>query len=36
MVVLGVLSSASVILTKWGPGGSRVPDVRPALSGLGD
>jgi putative MATE family efflux protein len=36
MVVLGVLSSVSVILTKWGPGGSRVPDVRPALSGLGD
>jgi putative MATE family efflux protein len=36
MVVLGVLSSASVILTKWGPGGRSVPEVRPALSGVGD
>jgi hypothetical protein len=32
MVVLGVLSSASVILTKWGPGGRPVPEVRPAMS----
>jgi putative MATE family efflux protein len=36
MVVLGVLSCVSVILTKWGPGGSPVPEVRPALSGVGD
>jgi len=32
MVVLGVLSSASVILTKWGPRGRPVPEVRPAMS----
>jgi Na+-driven multidrug efflux pump len=32
MVVLGVLSSASVILTKWGPRGSPVPAIRPAMS----
>jgi Na+-driven multidrug efflux pump len=31
MVVLGVLSSSSVILTRWGPSGGPVPDVRPAL-----
>jgi Na+-driven multidrug efflux pump len=36
MVVLGVLSSASVILTKWGSGSNPVPDVRPALSGMAD
>jgi putative MATE family efflux protein len=36
MVVLGVLSSVSVILTKWGPSGGPVPEIRPALSGLGD
>jgi putative MATE family efflux protein len=32
MLVLGVLSSASVILTRWGPKGGPVPDVRPAVS----
>jgi hypothetical protein len=32
MVVLGVLSCASVILTRWGPRGGPVPEVRPALS----
>jgi Na+-driven multidrug efflux pump len=36
MVVLGVLSSLSVILTRWGPAGGSAPDVRPALSGLVD
>jgi Na+-driven multidrug efflux pump len=34
MVVLGVLSAASVILTRWGPRG--VAEVRPALSVIGD
>jgi len=32
MVVLGVLSSSSVALTRWGPRGGPVPEVRPALS----
>jgi hypothetical protein len=32
MVVLGVLSVASVVLTRWGPKGGPVPEVRPALS----
>jgi putative MATE family efflux protein len=36
MVVLGVLSSSSVILTRWGPGGGPVTDVRAALSGVVD
>ena len=32
MVVLGVLSCGSVILTRWGPRGTPVAKVRPALS----
>jgi hypothetical protein len=32
MVVLGVLSCASVVLTRWGPKHDRLPKVRPALS----
>jgi putative MATE family efflux protein len=32
MVVLGVLSCASVILTRWGPKGGAVPAGRPVLS----
>jgi Na+-driven multidrug efflux pump len=32
MVVLGVLSAASVIFTRWGPKGGAMPDRRPALS----
>ena len=36
MVVLGVLSSLSVILTRWGPAGGSTADVRPALSGVVD
>ena len=36
MVVLGVLSAASVILTRWGPDASPFPDVRPTLSGAID
>jgi len=32
MVVLGVLSAASVVFTRWGPRGDPVVDVRPALS----
>jgi Na+-driven multidrug efflux pump len=32
MGVLGVLSAASVVLTRWGPKAGRVPQVRPALS----
>jgi len=32
MVLLGVLSCASVILTRWGPRHGPVPKVRPALS----
>jgi hypothetical protein len=34
MVVLGVLSSLSVILTRWGPAAGRVRDVSPAMSGV--
>jgi putative MATE family efflux protein len=36
MVVLGVLSSLSVILTRWGPAGGPVRDVSPAMSGVVD
>ncbi len=36
MVVLGVLSAASVVLTRWGPKRGTVPEVRPALSGMID
>ena len=32
MAVLGLLSSASVVLTRWGPATSPLPDARPALS----
>ncbi|HEX4303189.1 MAG TPA: MATE family efflux transporter, partial [Rhizomicrobium sp.] len=32
MIVLGTLSSLSVVLTRWGPRGGPVPAVRPALS----
>jgi putative MATE family efflux protein len=32
MIVLGTLSSLSVVLTRWGPGSGPVPAVRPALS----
>ena len=32
MVVLGVLSCASVVLTRWGPKHDALPKVRPALS----
>src|SRR6185312_10342878 len=32
MVVLGVLSAASVVFTRWGSSGGPVPEVRPALS----
>jgi putative MATE family efflux protein len=32
MVVLGVLSASSVMLTKWGPKGGPVGEIRPALS----
>ena len=32
MIVLGTLSSLSVVLTRWGPGRGPVPVVRPALS----
>jgi hypothetical protein len=32
MIVLGTLSSLSVVLTRWVPGGGPVPSVRPALS----
>lgn len=35
MVVLGLLSSSSVVLTRWGPRGSK-PAIRPALSGAVD
>ena len=31
MVLLGVLSCASVILTRWGPKPGPAPQVRPAL-----
>ena len=33
MVLLGVLSTSSVILTRWGPRRDAVLPVRPALSG---
>jgi hypothetical protein len=39
MVVLGVLSATSVVLTRWGPTGrtaAPVADARPAWSGLAD
>jgi putative MATE family efflux protein len=36
MVVLGVLSCSSVILTRWGPKRERVADIRPVLSGVGE
>ncbi len=36
MVVLGVLSAAGVILTRWGPAVRPLPDVRPAMSGAID
>jgi Na+-driven multidrug efflux pump len=32
MVMLGVLSSASVVLTRWGPKQDAMPKARPALS----
>ena len=32
MVVLGLLSAASVIFTRWGPKSGPAPDIRPALS----
>jgi Na+-driven multidrug efflux pump len=36
MVVLGVLSALSVIVTRWGPRRVAVAEARPALPGLGD
>jgi Na+-driven multidrug efflux pump len=36
MVVLGVLSCGSVILTRWGPKPANIADVRPVLSGVVD
>jgi len=36
MVALGLLSSASVILTRWGPKPHPEPEIRPALSGFAD
>ena len=36
MVLLGVLSTSSVILTRWGPRVSRMARARPALSGVAD
>src|SRR5258707_10988732 len=36
MVLLGVLSAASVILSRWEPRGGALAEVRPALSGIGD
>src|SRR4030081_805778 len=36
VVVLGVLSAASVILTRWEPKRGVVAEARPALSGIGD
>jgi putative MATE family efflux protein len=36
MVVLGVLSASSVILTRWGPKSDGVVEARPALSGMGE
>lgn len=32
MVLLGVLSALSVVLTRWGPKSGPVPEIRPALS----
>jgi Na+-driven multidrug efflux pump len=32
MVVLGTLSAASVVFTRWGPKGGSIPEIRPALS----
>jgi hypothetical protein len=34
--VLGVLSAASVILTRWEPKRRVVAEVRPVLTGIGD
>jgi hypothetical protein len=36
MAVLGLLSSASVVLTRLGPAARPLPDARPALSGVVD
>ena len=36
MVVLGLLSAASVFLTRWEPKRGAVAEVRPALSGIRD
>jgi putative MATE family efflux protein len=36
MVVLGVLSAASVVLTRWGPKTGAIAQARPALSGVVD
>ena len=36
MVLLGVLSAVSVVVTRWGPKGAAVAQVGPALSGLVD
>jgi hypothetical protein len=36
MVVLGLLSAASVVLTRWGPKRGAALDVRPALSAMVD
>jgi putative MATE family efflux protein len=36
MVVLGVLSAASVVLTRWGPKGGTLAEASPVLSGIVD
>jgi putative MATE family efflux protein len=36
MVVLGVLSAASVVLTRWGPRGGALTEASPVLSGVAD
>jgi Na+-driven multidrug efflux pump len=36
MAVLGLLSAASVVLTRWGPEANPLPEVRPTLSGAVD
>ena len=36
MVVLGVLSAAGVVLTRWGPKADTMAEIRPALSSIGD
>jgi Na+-driven multidrug efflux pump len=36
MVVLGVLSAASVFLTRWGPKAAAIAQIRPALSAVVD